>query len=88
MLKTTWLSPTCQSVVDLIVSGPKPQHRRGQGVLLRQALSGHLLEMLGTRPAAKEVADVAPHGAQHLLGIWGGAEMKRCQDEKKTVLTT
>lgn len=37
--------------------------------------------MVGTRPAAKEVADVASHGAQDLLGICGqklnGARIKR-----------
>lgn len=76
----TWLTPTCQSVVDSIVSRPKPQHRCRQCVQLRQTLFSHLFEMFSTRPAAKEVADVASHGAQHLLRICGqklnGARIK------------
>lgn len=69
----SWQTPTCQSVVDSIVSLPEPQHRRRQRVHLRQALFSHLFKMLGARPAAEEVVHVLPHGAQHLSGIcWGG----------------
>lgn len=63
-------TPTCQSVVDTIVSRPKPQHRWRQRVHLHQTLLRHDLKVLGTRPAAEEAVDVASHGTQHLLGIW------------------
>lgn len=43
--------------------------------------------MFGTRPAAKEVADVASHGAQHLLGICG-QKLNRARMKKKTFLMT
>lgn len=64
------LPPTCQSVVNAIVSGPQPQDRRRQCGHLCQTLLRHVLKVLSTRPAAKEVVDVAPHCTQHLLGIW------------------
>lgn len=65
-------TPTCQSVVNSIVSGPKPQDSRRQRVHLIHTLPRHVLEVPGTWPAAEEAADIASHRSQHLLGIWRG----------------
>lgn len=71
----TWRTPTCQSIVDSIVPHPEPQHRRQRRGQLRQTLLSHLFKMLGARPAAEEVVDVPPHGAQHLFGICEGKKI-------------
>lgn len=70
---------TCQSVVDLVVAGPQPEHGLGQCPHAAQAVLGHGDKVLRACTAAEELLDIVPDGLQHLLG--------RCTEKKRKTQT-
>lgn len=68
-LSQVFLCPTCQPVVHHVVLLPEPQNSLVQAFHGIHGFFGHLLKMLSTSLAPKEVLDVPPHDLQHNLGV-------------------